>query len=134
MTYADCPDSLPVGADPGNWICDNIVIGGGTMTIGSIEQPLTKPISMTVQSGFDPATGETRNIFVKMRSQQETVPGGVLGDTCYIGSKSEPVKLNLEGDNDTLKWYDDSIGMTMNDTSFAKMLPFGLPRNLRPGS
>lgn len=239
FSYADCPDSLPVGADPGNWICDDIVIGGGTMKIGSIEQKLTKPISMTVQSGYDPATGETRNIFVKMRSQQETVPGGVLGvpgtenipllglkektqyagnfslgftesggygstidlrvkiintllgNTCYIGSKTEPIKLNLTGDNDTIKWYDDALGMTMNDTSFAapgtsgcglfggianvraglpsasgknaaslqlylaskpytelfpamktaakskaatKMLPLGLPRNLKPGS
>ncbi|GAA0250412.1 hypothetical protein GCM10009527_053470 [Actinomadura nitritigenes] len=167
FSYADCPDSLPVGADPGNWICDNIVIGGGTMKIGSIQQTLTKPISMTVQSGYDPVTGENINIFVKMRSQQETVPGGVLGvpgtenipllslkektqyagnfslgftaaggygstidlrvkiinsllgDTCYIGSKTDPIKLNLEGDNDSLKWYDNAIGMTMNDTSFA---------------
>ncbi|MBD2897619.1 hypothetical protein amrb99_65830 [Actinomadura sp. RB99] len=168
FSYADCPDSLPVGADPGSWICDNIVIGAGsTMKIGSIEQTLTKPISMTVQSGSDPATGETRNIFVKMRSQQEDVPGGVLGvagtenipllslkerttyagnfslgftasggygstidlrikiintllgDNCYIGSKTAPVKLSLEGDNDSLTWYDDAIGMTMNDTAFA---------------
>lgn len=168
FSYADCPDSLPVGADPGSWICDNIVIGAGsTMKIGSIEQTLTKPISMTVQSGSDPVTGETRNIFVKMRSQQEDVPGGVLGvagtenipllslkekttyagnfslgftasggygstidlrikiintllgDNCYIGSKTAPVKLSLEGDNDSLTWYDDAIGMTMNDTAFA---------------
>ncbi|MFD0684474.1 hypothetical protein [Actinomadura fibrosa] len=167
FSYADCPDSLPVGADPGDWICNNIVIAGGTMKIGSIEQKITKPISMTVQTGYVPATGQNRNIFVKLRSQPETVPGGalgipgtedvplmkleaqtkyvgnftlgqteaggiastidlrikaintLLGNDCYIGSKAEPVKLNLLSDDSTITWYDDALGMTMKDTTFA---------------
>ncbi|MFI6519557.1 hypothetical protein ACIBF1_28645 [Spirillospora sp. NPDC050679] len=79
FSYADCPDSLPVGADPANWICNNMIIQSGTMRIGKIDQPITKPLAMTVISGYDPAAGQTRNIFVKLRAQPLTVPGGALG-------------------------------------------------------
>ncbi|MFA1548879.1 hypothetical protein [Actinomadura chokoriensis] len=77
--FGDCPDQLPVGADPANWQCAVIVLGGGTMKLGSMTQQITEPISITLQGGFDPATNEPINIFVSMRSKSMTVPDGALG-------------------------------------------------------
>lgn len=77
--FGDCPDQLPVGADPANWQCAVIVLGGGTMKLGSMTQEITEPISITMQGGFDPATFEPINIFVSMRSKSMTVPDGALG-------------------------------------------------------
>ena len=79
FSYADCPDALPVGADPNSWICDIIVIPAGSMKIGGITQPITQPMTMTVISGLDPKTGNNRNVFIKMRAKPMTVAGGALG-------------------------------------------------------
>ncbi len=97
--FGDCPDQLPVGADPANWQCAVIVLGGGTMKLGSMTQEITEPISITMQGGFDPATSEPINIFVSMRSKAMAVPGGALG---IPGSETLPllglkVKTNYVG-------------------------------------
>ncbi|SNT41901.1 hypothetical protein SAMN05443665_102857 [Actinomadura meyerae] len=77
--YSDCPDQLPVGANPANWQCAIIVLGSGTMKLGSMTQEITEPITITVQSGYDPAVGDPINNFVSMKSKAMTVPGGALG-------------------------------------------------------
>ncbi|MFA1540465.1 hypothetical protein [Actinomadura monticuli] len=86
--FSDCPDQLPIGADPANWQCAVIVLGSGTMKLGSMTQEITEPISITMQGGFNPETNEPINIFVSMRSKAMTVPGGALG---IPGSESVPL-------------------------------------------
>jgi hypothetical protein len=77
--FGDCPDQLPVGADPADWQCAIIVLGSGTIKLGSMTQEITEPISITMQSGYDHETNEPINIFVSMRSKAMTVPDGALG-------------------------------------------------------
>ena len=165
--FGDCPDQLPIGADPANWQCAVIVLSGGTMKLGSMTQQITEPVSITMQAGFDPETFEPINIFANMRSKWMTVPDGalgipgtgslpllglqvktkyvgnfslyltdqgqyastidmriklkndLLGDSCYIGSKTAPISLNLIGDDGSVEWFDNAIAMKMNDTTFS---------------
>ncbi|MEU9020998.1 hypothetical protein [Actinomadura sp. NPDC048394] len=141
LDLSDCPDVLPVGADPADWFCNVLVTNAGRMKIGGIDQQITAPMRITLLSGTDPRTGAEISKFVKMRSTAMTVAGGalgipgtekiplfalkvkpqyagkidldivdrktrldlkiklinqLLGDTCYVGSDTAPISLDLD--------------------------------------
>lgn len=141
LDLSDCPDVLPVGADPANWYCNVLVTNSGRMKIGNIDQQITAPMRITLLAGSDPKTGAEISKFVKMRSPAMTVAGGalgipgteniplfslkvkpqyagkidldivnsktrldlkiklinqLLGDTCYVGSNTAPISLDLD--------------------------------------
>lgn len=79
LDLSDCPDVLPVGADPANWYCNVLVTSGGSMKIGNIDQQITAPMRITLLAGYDPKTGAEISKFVKMRSTAMSVAGGALG-------------------------------------------------------
>ncbi|MBO2464243.1 hypothetical protein [Actinomadura violacea] len=79
LDLSDCPDVLPVGADPADWYCNVLVTSGGRMKIGNIDQQITAPMTMTMLFGVDPKTGAELTRFVKMRSKAMPVAGGALG-------------------------------------------------------
>src|SRR5690242_7690487 len=68
LDLSDCPDVLPVGADPADWYCNVLVTSGGSMKIGNIDQQITAPMRITLLAGTDPKTGAEISKFVKMRS------------------------------------------------------------------
>ncbi|MES9543107.1 MULTISPECIES: hypothetical protein [unclassified Actinomadura] len=88
LDLSDCPDVLPVGADPANWYCNVLVTNGGSMKIGNIDQQITAPMRITLLAGYDPKTGAEISKFVKMRSTAMSVAGGALG---VPGSESIPL-------------------------------------------
>ncbi|MGI5324342.1 hypothetical protein [Actinomadura nitritigenes] len=79
LDLSDCPDVLPVGADPADWYCNVLVTSGGSMKIGNIDQQITAPMRITLLAGTDPKTGAEISKFVKMRSTAMPVAGGALG-------------------------------------------------------
>ncbi|GLW61924.1 hypothetical protein Arub01_01680 [Actinomadura rubrobrunea] len=141
----DCPtlSELPKGADPNFWLCTVVVITGGRLQFGTIDQKIDKPIALTYANGFDPVTLEQSFVFRPLKGEPLKVAGGVLGipgtdvlpflelyaqaqlardpevspvddpnvayrmhmkikninpllgDTCYVGSDSDPITLNL---------------------------------------
>ncbi|GAA2306899.1 hypothetical protein GCM10010402_78180 [Actinomadura luteofluorescens] len=88
LDLSDCPDVLPVGADPANWYCNVLVTSGGSMKIGKIDQQITAPMRITMLAGYDPKTGAEISKFVKMRSAAMSVAGGALG---IPGTESVPL-------------------------------------------
>lgn len=88
LDLSDCPDVLPVGADPANWYCNVLVTSGGSMKIGKIDQQITAPMRITMLAGYDPKTGAEISKFVKMRSTAMSVAGGALG---IPGTESVPL-------------------------------------------
>ncbi|MEV5751615.1 hypothetical protein AB0L00_27650 [Actinoallomurus sp. NPDC052308] len=77
IDFSGCADRLPVGADPAQWFCNIFVIGGGSMKLGSITQPLTEPMTISMASGPDRAGNPAQ--IVTLKSKPMTVPGGALG-------------------------------------------------------
>jgi hypothetical protein len=165
ISFADCPATAP--GDPAEYTCNVLHMAAGTMKIGSITQPIDKPMVITVLTHLNQATGETTNKVLKLRAAPLTVPGGVLGipgsdfipalglqvlpeyvsgfsmgqteegaikstinlrfkiinpllsATCGIGSTTNPVKLTLLADMNTVTWYDNAIGVKIADNTFA---------------
>ncbi|RJL20666.1 hypothetical protein [Bailinhaonella thermotolerans] len=76
--FADCPQ-LPAGADPFSWQCNQIIVSSGTMKLGKVEQPISKPMSITYATGFDPGVPGVEFIFGKLRAEKMKVPGGLIG-------------------------------------------------------
>jgi hypothetical protein len=92
--FADCPQ-LPEGVLPGLWHCLSIVVVGGTMTLGSLEQELTQPIHITVAMG--------------PKDRKLTLLEG--------GIKSDPIPVN------PLPLPVDLLGMTVNVEQAGPIVP-----------
>ncbi|GLZ10208.1 hypothetical protein Acsp04_04430 [Actinomadura sp. NBRC 104425] len=77
----DCPSlsELPEGADPNFWLCTVVVITGGRLQFGNIDQKIDKPLSLTYANGFDPVTLEQKFVFRPLKGEPLKVSGGVLG-------------------------------------------------------
>ncbi|WP_030165653.1 hypothetical protein [Spirillospora albida] len=77
----DCPTlaELPEGSDPNFWLCSVVVITGGRLQMGKIDQAITKPISLTYANGFDPSTLEQKFVFRSLKGEPIRVTGGVFG-------------------------------------------------------
>ncbi|WP_141578500.1 hypothetical protein [Actinomadura sp. WMMA1423] len=88
LDLSDCPDVLPVGANPADWYCNVLVTNAGRMKIGNIDQQITAPMRITLLAGYDPGTGAEISKFVKMRSTAMSVAGGALG---VPGSENVPL-------------------------------------------
>ncbi|MBW8483813.1 hypothetical protein [Actinomadura parmotrematis] len=136
--YADCPDMLPVGADPGQWICENIVIPEGSMKIGSIDQPLTAATAMriTAISGTDPRTGDTRTIVESVKSAPMTVAGGALG---IPGSDDLLPLLKLQvqpvyAGNFTMRFTEDGMGINSTIDLRIKVINALMDKNCSVGT
>lgn len=43
----------------------------------------------------------------------------LLVESCGIGSTQDPVRFNLIADMDTITWYDNALGATISDDTFA---------------
>ncbi|MGI5164854.1 hypothetical protein ACQEU3_10915 [Spirillospora sp. CA-253888] len=78
LNFDDCP-ALPDGAIPEFWLCSVVVITGGTLQLGKINQKITAPMKMTYANGFDPVTLESKSIFGPLKGAPVKVDGGVLG-------------------------------------------------------
>ncbi|RJL20667.1 hypothetical protein [Bailinhaonella thermotolerans] len=76
--FRDCPP-LPAGADPFAWQCNQIIVTSGTMKLGKVEQPVTKPMSITYTTGYDPGVPGVEFIFGRLRAEPMPVPGGLIG-------------------------------------------------------
>ncbi|WP_106399291.1 hypothetical protein [Actinocorallia populi] len=79
ISYADCPAAPPAVGDPSEYICEVFVLASGNMRFGRIDQPIDKPITMTVLAHIDPRTGAVTETMLKWRAPQLSVPGGLLG-------------------------------------------------------
>jgi hypothetical protein len=77
VPLTDCPETPPI-TTPGTNGCLVFVIGSGSMKIGSITQPIDKPMRITLVQHSAP-DGTRTNTMIKMRAPKLTVPGGVLG-------------------------------------------------------
>ncbi|MEO5876822.1 MAG: hypothetical protein ABIQ26_17645 [Streptosporangiaceae bacterium] len=81
LTFDDCPTAaqLPAGADPIFWQCNVVVIVGGRLQLGRIDQKITSPIRMTFANGFDPVTLEEQFVFTPLKGDPVRVDGGIFG-------------------------------------------------------
>jgi hypothetical protein len=105
--FADCPQ-LPDGVRPGLWNCLAIIVTGGTMKLGDLEQELTQPIRITVAMG-----PKDRKLAL--------VSGGI---------KSDPIPVN------PLPLPVDLLGMTVQveqagDIVPAPVLPESIPLKIK---
>ncbi|GAA4624371.1 hypothetical protein GCM10023196_024240 [Actinoallomurus vinaceus] len=106
VDFTSCPDRLPVGADPAQWWCNIFVVGGGSMKLGGITQPLTEHMTISVASGPDRAGKQVQ--IVTVTAKPMTVPGGALG---IPGTENLPgVKLQA------LPKYVGNFGLTIDDS------------------
>ncbi|GAA3234536.1 hypothetical protein [Actinocorallia longicatena] len=81
LTFDDCPTAaqLPPDAVPDFWLCSVVVITGGRLQLGRIDQKITSPIRMTFANGFDPVTLEEKFIFTPLKGDPVRVDGGIFG-------------------------------------------------------
>ncbi|WP_019631113.1 hypothetical protein [Actinomadura atramentaria] len=75
---ADCP-ALPAGAEPAAWECLEMVVAGGSMTLGGITQQISAPLRLVVQAGPPAGGGPNEVKQVRMDPAPMKVPGGVFG-------------------------------------------------------
>ncbi|MCO6009760.1 hypothetical protein NE236_32795 [Actinoallomurus purpureus] len=106
VDFSSCPDRLPVGADPAQWWCNIFVVGGGSMKLGNITQPLTEPMTISLASGPDRASKQVQ--IVTLTGKPMTVPGGALG---IPGTENLPgVKLQAQPK------YVGNFGLSVDDS------------------
>lgn len=89
ISFADCPD-LPEGADPAFWLCNVAVTTGGTFKLGKLDQPITKPITLTYANGFDPITLEEKVVFGSFKADKMLVQPGIFGDPFVTAIYAKP--------------------------------------------
>ncbi|GAB3654930.1 hypothetical protein GCM10027589_13970 [Actinocorallia lasiicapitis] len=87
LTFEDCP-ALPAGADPDLWICSAVVITGGKLKMGTIDQDIVAPLKLTYANGYDPETFEEFFIFKPIKASPIKVTGGLFG---FPGSDFLPI-------------------------------------------
>ncbi|GAB3672363.1 hypothetical protein GCM10027589_41820 [Actinocorallia lasiicapitis] len=87
LTYDDCP-ALPADLPAAETYCSVIVITGGRLKIGKIDQEITSPIKLTFL-GYSDAMGTTNiSIYRPLKSDPIRIKGGLFGVT---GSDFLPV-------------------------------------------
>ncbi|MGI5164853.1 hypothetical protein ACQEU3_10910 [Spirillospora sp. CA-253888] len=89
FSFADCP-KLPEGAVPEFWLCTVAITTGGKMQLGKLDQPISKPITITYANGFDPVTLEEQVIFGGMRAERMLVQRGIFGDPLITAVYAQP--------------------------------------------
>ncbi|GAA2163111.1 hypothetical protein [Actinomadura napierensis] len=87
--FSDCP-ALPAGADPSFAQCNVAVTYGGTMKLGSIEQTISSPITLTYTTGFDPVTLESYTLFGSFKASRFLVQPGLFGDPFVTAIYAQP--------------------------------------------
>ncbi|WP_067486147.1 hypothetical protein [Actinomadura hibisca] len=78
VNFDDCP-KIPDGAPPEYWLCTVVVIHGGTLQLGKIDQKIIAPMKLTYATGYDPETFEPKLISGPLKGAPVKVDGGVLG-------------------------------------------------------
>ncbi|MFC9969626.1 hypothetical protein ACFVH6_01845 [Spirillospora sp. NPDC127200] len=99
FSFADCP-KLPEGAVPEFWLCSVAITYGGTFQLGSINQTITSPITITYANGFDPVTGESQVLFGGLKANRFLVQPGLFGDPFVSAVYAQPKyagSFNLDG-------------------------------------
>lgn len=78
-------------------------------------------LSLKVQTAYVGGLelGQTSGTYSTAMDIRIKVINPLLGDTCYIGTKDQPVHLKALADPSTLKFYTSAIGATFNDTTFS---------------
>jgi len=97
--FSACP-ALPAGADPAFAQCNVAVTYGGTMQLGSIDQTISSPITLTYTTGFDPVTLEEYTIFGSFKASRFLVQAGLFGDPFVTAIYAQPQYaggLNTDG-------------------------------------
>ncbi|WP_067486148.1 hypothetical protein [Actinomadura hibisca] len=99
FSFADCP-KLPADAVREFWLCSVAVTYGGTFQLGSINQTITSPITITYANGFDPVTGESQVRFGSLKASKFLVQPGLFGDPFVTAVYAQPKyagSFNLDG-------------------------------------
>ncbi|GAA3234540.1 hypothetical protein [Actinocorallia longicatena] len=89
FSFADCP-ALPSGADPVFWQCNVAITYGGTFKLGSINQTISSPITLTYANGFDPETLEEKVVFGSFKASKFLVQPGLFGDPFVTAVYAQP--------------------------------------------
>ncbi|MEO5878356.1 MAG: hypothetical protein ABIS86_11685 [Streptosporangiaceae bacterium] len=89
FSFAACP-ALPAGADPIYWQCNVAITYGGTFKLGSINQTITSPITLTYANGFDPETLEEKVVFGAFQASKFQVQPGLFGDPFLTAIYAQP--------------------------------------------
>jgi hypothetical protein len=84
--FADCP-TIPAGADPALWRCEELV-STGTAQFGGFDGQLPE-MKMTFAEGE--MNGEYAQVFGALRAEPTRVPGGLLG----TGDRNPLLRLNI---------------------------------------
>jgi hypothetical protein len=76
FSYADCPRTLPPGADPAAWRCE-VLISDATGTFGALGGIQLGRQRLTFAEGR--LNGHYAQVFGALRAEPTTVPGGLFG-------------------------------------------------------
>ncbi|WP_158892443.1 hypothetical protein [Amycolatopsis anabasis] len=70
--FADCPKTLPAGADPAKWRCE-VLISDGTLSFGTVRDLRLNRMRLTFAEGR--LNGEYAQVFGALRAEPTRVPG-----------------------------------------------------------